>query len=186
MVGCVTSGKRTTALVDSGDVHCLMIGAAGAGKTANFFYPNLEYACASGMSFVTSDTKGDVYRNYAGIAKNYYGYNISVIDLRNPAKSDGANMISLVNRYMDLHAKQPGNIALKSKTEKYAKVIAKTIIESGSDGGDKGQNAYFYDSAEGILTSTILLIAEFCPSNKSHIISVFKIIQDLIEPPNVR
>jgi len=186
VVGCVTAGKKTTALVDSGDVHCLMIGAAGVGKTANFLYPNLEYACASGMSFITTDTKGDLYRNYAGVAKKHYGYNISVIDLRNPTKSDGANMIALVNRYMDLYAQDPGDLTLKSKAEKYAKIISKTIIESGSGGGDKGQNAYFYDSAEGILTSTILLIAEYCPPEKRHIVSVFKIIQDLMEPSNVK
>ena len=186
VVGCVKAGKKTTALVDSGDVHCLMIGAAGVGKTANFLYPNLEFACASGMSFITSDTKGDLYRAYAGIAKKHYGYNISVIDLRNPAKSDGANMIAMVNRYMDLYAEQPDNLAIKSKAEKYAKIIAKTIIESGSNGGEKGQNAYFYDSAEGVLTSTILLIAEYCPPEKRHIISVFKIMQDLMEPSNVK
>mgnify|MGYP007103143414 CR=1 FL=1 len=34
--------------------------------------------------FITTDTKGDLYRNYGGIAHDYYGYNISVIDLRNP------------------------------------------------------------------------------------------------------
>lgn len=55
-----STGKKggVTALVDTGDVHCLMIGAAGVGKTAFFLYPNLEYACASGMSFITTDTKG--------------------------------------------------------------------------------------------------------------------------------
>ena len=47
--------------VDTGDVHCLMIGAAGVGKTAHFLYPNIEYACACGMSFLTTDTKGDLY-----------------------------------------------------------------------------------------------------------------------------
>ncbi len=40
------------------------------------------------MSFITSDTKGDLYRNYGEIAKKYYGYNVSVIDLRNPTRSD--------------------------------------------------------------------------------------------------
>lgn len=48
-----TSGKHgITALVDKDDVHCLMIGASGVGKTAYFLYPNLEYACACGMSFL--------------------------------------------------------------------------------------------------------------------------------------
>ena len=65
------------ALVDDVDIHCLMIGAAGVGKSANFLYPNLEYACACGMSFVTTDTKGDLYRNYAGIAKEHYGYEVA-------------------------------------------------------------------------------------------------------------
>lgn len=65
VVGCRKHGGSLTALVDSGDIHCLMIGAAGVGKTANFLYPNIEYACASGMSFLTTDTKGDLFRNYA-------------------------------------------------------------------------------------------------------------------------
>ena len=51
------------AMVDDDDVHTLMIGAAGCGKTAYWLYPNLEYACAAGMSFLTTDTKGDLYRN---------------------------------------------------------------------------------------------------------------------------
>ncbi len=46
------------AMVDDDDVHTLMIGAAGCGKTAYWLYPNLEYACAAGMSFLTTDTKG--------------------------------------------------------------------------------------------------------------------------------
>lgn len=76
VVGYKKKGNSITALVDSGDIHCLMIGAAGVGKTANFLYPNIEYACASGMSFLTTDTKGDLFRNYAGIAKECYGYRI--------------------------------------------------------------------------------------------------------------
>ena len=35
-----------TALVDSDDIHCLMIGASGVGKTAYFLCPDLEYARA--------------------------------------------------------------------------------------------------------------------------------------------
>ena len=70
VLGSVERAGRLYALVDTGDVHCLMIGAAGVGKTAHFLYPNIEYACACGMSFLTTDTKGDLYRNYAGIAKS--------------------------------------------------------------------------------------------------------------------
>ena len=98
VVGCDSKKTGTTAMIDTGDVHALMIGAAGVGKTAYFLYPNLEYACASGMSFITSDTKGDLYRNYGKIAKECYGYNVAVIDLRNPTRSDGNNLLHLVNK----------------------------------------------------------------------------------------
>ena len=84
VVGSKINFGKTFGYVDCDDIHLLMIGAAGVGKTAHFLYPNLEYACASGVSFITTDTKGDLYRNYGGIAHDYYGYNISVIDLRNP------------------------------------------------------------------------------------------------------
>ena len=187
VVGCKTAGNSITALVDEGDVHCLMIGAAGVGKTANFLYPNLEYTCASGMSFLTTDTKGDIYRNYGSIAKDYYGYNVSVIDLRNPTRSDGNNMLHLVNKYMDAYLADPDNLSFKARSEKYAKITAKTIVNSGSmDAGNYGQNAFFYDAAEGLLTSVILLIAEYCPPKKRHIISVFKLIQDLLAPSGVK
>ena len=47
-----------------------------------------------------------------------------------------------------------------------------------------------YDSAEGLLTSVILLLAEFLPPReidgemreRRHIVSVFKLVQDLLEP----
>lgn len=181
IVGCKGGKKNTTAMVDTGDVHALMIGAAGVGKTAYWLYPCIEYACASGMSFLSTDTKGDVMRNYGGVAKEY-GYNVSVIDLRNPTKSNGNNLLHLVNKYMDLYKEHPERLAYKAKAEKYAKIISKTIILSGAESSSFGQNAYFYDAAEGILTATILLVAEFCEPQKRHIVSVFKLIQELLAP----
>lgn len=184
VVGCKNSRKGTTAMVDTGDVHALMIGAAGVGKTAFWLYPCIEYACATGMSFMVTDTKGDVVRNYGTIAEKYYGYKISVIDLRNPTRSHGNNLLHLVNKYMDLYRAEPEQLVYKARAEKYAKIISKTIILSGMDSASFGQNAYFYDAAEGLLTATILLVSEFCEPEERHIVSVFKIIQELLAPTN--
>ena len=181
VVGCQSKKKTTTALVDTGDVHCMMIGAAGVGKTAYWLYPNIEYACASGMSFLSTDTKGDIMRNYGSIASKYYGYNISVIDLRNPMRSHGNNLLHLVNKYMDLYS-ETNEVQYKAKAEKYAKIIAKTIILSGMEAGSFGQNSYFYDAAEGLITASIFLVSEFCKPEERHIVSVFKIIQELLAP----
>ena len=184
VVGCVGTKRKTTAMIETGDVHVLMIGAAGVGKTAYWLYPCLEYACATGMSFLSTDTKGDVVRNYGTIAEKCYGYQVSVIDLRNPTRSNGNNLLHLVNKYQDLYQAEPDKLVYKAKAEKYAKIIAKTIIMAGMDGGNFGQNAYFYDAAEGLLTSTILLVSEFCEPEERHIVSVFKIIQELLAPGN--
>ena len=182
VVGCKSHRGGTTALVDTGDVHALMIGAAGEGKTAYWLYPCIEYACATGMSFLSTDTKGDVVRNYGTIAEKYYGYNVSVIDLRNPTRSHGNNLLHLVNKYFDLYKENPDCLSYKAKAEKYAKIISKTIISNGMDGASFGENSYFYDSAEGLLTATILLVAEFCKPEERHIVSVYKIIQELLAP----
>ena len=187
ILGSTQRGKQLDALVDRDDVHCLMIGASGVGKTAFFLYPNLEFACASGMSYVALDTKGDLSRNYGTIAKKYYGYHVSVIDLRNPTRSDGSNLLTLINRYMDIAREHPDNLAARANAEKYAKILAKTIVNPGGDDQDRGQNAFFYDAAEGLLTSVILLLAEYVPLDsagheKRHIVSVFKLVQELLAP----
>ncbi len=183
IVGCNEGVGGMTALVDDADIHTLMIGASGVGKTANFLYPNIEYCCAAGMSFVTTDSKGDLYRNTATIAEKYYGYKISVIDLRNPTRSSGYNMLYHVNKYMDLYKKED-KLEFKAKAEKFAKITAKTIISADGNISNMGQNAFFYECAEGLITAVILLVAEFCPPEKRHIISVFKLIQDLLAPSN--
>lgn len=180
IIGCRGTDKNTVAMIDERDVHTLMIGAAGIGKTAYFLYPNLEFACASGMSFISTDTKGDVFRNYGTIAKKYYGYNVSVLDLRNPTRSDENNILHLVNKYMDLYLYDKNNLSAKAKAEKYAKITAKTIIDIGGGSTESGANAYFYDAAEGLLASVIMLLAEFGDKNERHIVSVFKLIQDLL------
>ena len=186
VLGVKKKKGQDIAMVDDDDVHTLMIGAAGCGKTAFWLYPNLEYACAAGMSFLTTDTKGDLYRNYGNIAKEYSGYDVAIIDLRNPTKSDGNNLLHLVNKYMDAYKENPDDISLKAKAEKYAKIIGKTLIFSDGDAASYGQNAFFYDAAEGLITSVILLIAEFAPPEQRHIVSVFKLIQDLLAPSGVK
>ncbi len=188
IVGCEGTKGQIKALVETGDVHAMVTAASGAGKTAYFLYPNIEYACASKMSFLCTDTKGDLFRNYAGIAKDCYGYNVSVLDLRNPTRSNGNNLLHLVNKYMDIYKNDHKNLAAKAKAEKYAKILSKTLINSNDT--NYGQNQFFYDSAEGLLTSVFLLLAEYLsdededhrPCYKRHIVSVFKLVQELLAP----
>ena len=183
-----TERPALQALVDTDDIHCLMIGASGIGKTAFFLYPNLEYACACGMSFLALDTKGDLARNYGTIASRCYGYQVAVIDLRNPTRSDGYNLLTLINHYMDVCREDEKNLAARAKAEKYAKILSKTIVNPDGDAAQYGQNAFFYDAAEGLLTAVVLLLAEYLPltkklgQNGGTSSAYFKLVQDLLAP----
>ncbi|WP_141825655.1 type IV secretory system conjugative DNA transfer family protein [Clostridium sp. KNHs216] len=160
VLGMLEGRGDVRARIDNSDSHTLILSTTGGRKTTGFLYPNLEFICACGCSFLATDTKGDVFRDYAGIAQKYYHYTPYVIDLRNPTRSHGFNLLHLVNKYTDLF-KETGDITCKARAERYAKITAKTIVRmEGFDGG--GQNAYFYDAAEGLIASTILLVAEFC------------------------
>ncbi len=102
-----------------------------------------------------------------------------VIDLRNPTRSHGFNIMHLVNKYMDLF-KETGDISCKARAERYAKITAKTIVHM--DGfTEGGQNTFFYDAAEGLIAAIILLVSEFCGEGERHIVSVFKLIKELLE-----
>lgn len=190
VLGSISGKHGITALVDKDDVHCLMIGASGVGKTAYFLYPNLEYACACGMSFFATDTKGDLARNYGAVAEKYYGYHVSVVDLRNPTRSDGYNLMTLINRYMDTSFHEH-SIEAYGKAENLASILAHSIIAPKGD-EDRGQNDYFYKAAEGVVASVILLLAEFLPpdskhpTERRHLVSVFILIQQLLAPSGVR
>lgn len=95
----------------------------------------------------------------------------------------------------DIYKADPKNLAAKAKAEKYSKILAKTLINtSGGDSAQYGQNAFFYDSAEGLLTAMFLLVAEYLPTEdadgnpieKRHIVSVFKLVQELLAPSRVK
>ena len=109
----------------------------------------------------------------------FHGYRLLAIDgslLHTPTNKMDTDSLHY------LYLENPDQLVYKAKCEKYAKIISKTIILAGMDASSFGQNAYFYDAAEGLLTATILLVAEFCEPSKRHIVSVFKIIQELLAP----
>lgn len=179
ILGATKQGKRIKAYIDTSDNHTMSISAPGGGKTSSYLYPNIEFNAAVGNPFFCTDTKGDAHQDYAPILEKYYDYTTYVIDLRNPTKSDCYNLMYLVNKYTDRY-ENSHNLADKARAESYAKVLANSIIHM--DGfKNAGQNQYFYESAEGVITSVILLISELCRPAERHIVSVFKITQQLME-----
>ncbi len=90
----------------------------------------------------------------------------------------------------------------KHGTERVGWVLANTVQHYTWDGRYRPHNQEWadrfpiptdaedmttdYDAAEGLLTASILMVAEFSPPETRHIVSVFKVIQDLLAPSGTR
>lgn len=179
IVGAKKIKDKIYVYVDTSDNHTMVVSSPGGGKTTTFLYPNLEYSGACHMSGFITDTKGNVFKEYAPILEKYYGAKTKVIDLRYPLKSTPYNFLSLVNKYMDKYKKDHG-LADLALAQSYAKTIANSIIHIGGF-KDAGQNQYFYTAAEGVISGITLLVSEFCEESERHIISVFKVIRECME-----
>lgn len=73
-------------------IHTLVIGTTGSGKTQGFVIPTIQILSetASKPSMVISDPKGELYlKNKVKLEKS--GYDVKVIDLREPMSSDRWN-----------------------------------------------------------------------------------------------
>lgn len=176
------TGGTVKARVFADDQHAMLVASSGAGKSAFFLYPSIEYALACGQSIVVTDTKGDNVDRYAPIAKSY-GYKILNFHLGAPLQACCWNMLAMTNKYNDKYKacadkKSETAIQYKAKAEAYAKICADTIIKQGTS-GDFGSNSFFYDSATGLLQAAILLISEYAEPEERHIVSVYKLIQEL-------
>lgn len=180
ILGANLSHGKIYAMVSTKDNHTMVVSAPGGGKTTTFLYPNLEYCAACGMSFFATDTKGNVSEDFVPVLKDYYNMKTYVIDLRNPANYDGYNMLYLTNKYLDKY-KITGDLADKARAEMYAKTIGSTIINLNQSSSKAGQNKFFYIAAEGVIAAVSYLVAEYCDPPKRHIVSVFKIIRQIIE-----
>lgn len=179
ILGTKVKGGQLYAYLDTTDNHTEFVSAPSGGKTESLLYPNLEYIGAAGMSVFCTDTKGKVYKDFVPVLRDYYNFKCTVIDLRYPNQSDCINLMGLVNKYMDAYLGQ-GQLADKAKAEAYAKNLARTIIHMEGF-KSAGQNQFFYDTAEAVISAITILCAELCPWQQRHIVSVFKIIRQLIE-----
>lgn len=74
------------------DMHSLIIGASGSGKTRRILLETLWLQLLTGLSIVISDVKGEIYYYTSEFAKSLE-YKLYVVDFRNPVKSDHYNYL---------------------------------------------------------------------------------------------
>lgn len=83
--------------VDGSDAHTLLIGATGSKKSRLVVMPMIYTLAASKETMIICDPKGEIFKRTSGYLSKE-GYNIRVINLREPSKSDGWNMFTVPYR----------------------------------------------------------------------------------------
>jgi len=84
--------------VDDGESHSLIIGATGSGKTQITILPLVESLAKHDESMIVTDPKGEIYEKTSEMLKKR-GYNVVVLNFRNPQQGSGWNPLHLPYQY---------------------------------------------------------------------------------------
>lgn len=96
--------ENETLFVDNSDAHYMISGGTGSKKTRTSVINTTLSVIESEENAVITDPKGELFRRTAGTAMRK-NYNIKVLNLRNPKRSDGWNPMTLPYR-LDVSGKK--------------------------------------------------------------------------------
>ncbi len=84
--------------VDNGEYHNLVIGSTGSGKTECLVKPMVNLLARKGESMIITDPKGEIYKYTVENLKSK-GYNVVLLNFREPQKGNSWNPLSLPYQY---------------------------------------------------------------------------------------
>ena len=131
-----------------------MLDGSGSGKSASYVIPNAYQLLGS---YVFTDPKGELYDKTAGYLKSK-GYEIKVLNLVNPAKSDGYNPLMHVESEIDVD------------------VIANTIVKGQKVEGSNA-DPYWDDMAEMLLKALIYYLLATRPEEEQNLSSCAELVR---------
>ena len=107
-------------------------------------------------SYIFTDPKGEIYDDTAGYLKSN-GYNVKVLNLVNPANSDGYNPLAHINSELDVD------------------VIANTVVKGQK--GESNADPYWDDMAELLLKSLIFYLLAKAPPEEQNLASCAELVR---------
>ena len=137
------------------NVNIMIIGGSGTGKTRYFVKPNLMQM---NSSYIITDPKGELYRDTAYMLEQN-GYDIKVLNLKDPSYTDGYNPFHYVEDENDID------------------VLSETIMKN-TLGKDKKANTGdpFWENSSKALLSALLHYTNRLEEKDRNLITVFKLL----------
>ena len=136
-----------------GNINTLIVGGSGSGKSSGYTIPNAHQMLGS---YVFTDPKGEIYDKTAGFLKKH-GYEIKVLNLVNPANSDGYNPLMHVASELDVD------------------VIANTVVKGQS--AESKSDPYWDDMSEMLLKALIYYLIATRPEEEQSLASCAEMVR---------
>lgn len=151
--GIILGKNNYLPLNKRGNLNILVVGGSGSGKSAAFVKPNVKECFGS---YVFTDPKGELFDDTAGYLQDR-GYKIRLLNLVNPANSDGYNPLAHIRNEIDVD------------------VIASTIIKGQGEGG--ADDPYWDNMAEQLLKALIFYLIATRPPEEQNLASCAEMVR---------
>lgn len=145
--------------VDSTDTHTLVYGATGSLKTRSIVMPAIKLLGMAGESMIINDAKGELYDRLACELQEL-GYNIVVLNLRDPSKGNCWNPLFL-----------PYQFYLNGDIDRACEFINDIALNLTSEEA-VNQDPFWDHSAADLAFSLILLLFKYCEEKNEDISAV--------------
>lgn len=146
------------AYIDDSNMHTLVIGATGSGKTAGIINPTMKMLMKARESMVITDPKGEIYEDNYKLLKDL-GYQIIVLNFREPQKGSCWNPYDLPYKFQ-----QEGNF---DKANELLNDLSTNIVVDG-----QGQDPFWQNAAADYLTGLGLALFQDAPLDEININSI--------------
>ncbi len=146
------------AYIDDSNMHTLVIGATGSGKTAGIINPTMKMLMKARESMVITDPKGEIYEDNYKLLKDL-GYQIIVLNFREPQKGSCWNPYDLPYKYQ-----KEGNF---DKANELLNDLSTNIVVDG-----QGQDPFWQNAAADYLTGLGLALFQDAPLDEININSI--------------
>ena len=149
---------KDNAYIDDSNMHSLVIGATGSGKTAGIINPTMKMLMKARESMVITDPKGEIYEDNYKILKDL-GYQIIVLNFREPQKGSCWNPYDLPYKFQKEGQFDKANELLND--------LSTNIVVDG-----QGQDPFWQNAAADYLTGLGLALFQDAPLEQININSI--------------
>jgi type IV secretion system protein VirD4 len=152
-----------------GDVHCLIDGVTGAGKSRRMVIETVVTTAWTGHSQFVIDPKGELY-DYTSAAVRKAGSDVYVLDYKNPEKSNRNNPLQVV---IDAYKAERHNVA-----ERAAWDITNSLVGEKSAYGEP----IWHNGEKSVIAAGILCVVYGAPDNCKNLTNVYWFLAEMCQP----